>query len=181
MPPDKKKKRGRPAKSVEPSGVKEEPEGKPKRMRLAKSAEVTDTKPKRVLKNKPEAVEKPKRKPKEIKAEKSTKQSRVVDLDIVLKEMEHIKSMTDVKRVMQEIKQQGIQLGPRDLNDIREINRMEDLAITKSLPALSQTKTSASMQQKRLQDPKDYLEVSEDPTGKALIKLFMPPYQIEDV
>jgi hypothetical protein len=58
---------------------------------------------------------------------------------------------------------------------------MEDLAITKSLPALSQTKTSASMQQKRLQDPKDYLEISEDPTGKALIKLFMPPYQIEDV
>lgn len=30
-------------------------------------------------------------------------------------------------------------------------------------------------------DAKDYLEVQEDPTGKTVIKLFMPPYEIESV
>jgi hypothetical protein len=59
----------------------------------------------------------------------------VLDIELVLKEMEHIKSMSDVKKVMQEIRQKGISLGARDLTSIREITRLEDLALAKALPA----------------------------------------------
>ena len=59
----------------------------------------------------------------------------MVDLDNVLKEMEHIKSMRDVKKVMLEIKLKGITLPARDVTEIREIARMEQLAELKALPA----------------------------------------------
>ena len=59
----------------------------------------------------------------------------MVELDAVLKEMEHIKNMHDVKKVMHEIRQKGIILTPRDVTELREISRMEHLAEMKALPA----------------------------------------------
>lgn len=35
--------------------------------------------------------------------------------------------------------------------------------------------------QKQLHETKDYLEYAEDPTGRTVIKLFMPPFEIESI
>lgn len=57
--------------------------------------------------------------------------------------MEHIRNMHDVKKVMQEIRRQGIVLTPRDVTEIREITRMEHLAEIKALPADKTTEMKA--------------------------------------